>query len=62
MPVAALVSIASIAGVLSAQTFTTLASFNGTNDKQPYDPGLIRSFHGNLYSLTSAGGTRGVET
>jgi uncharacterized repeat protein (TIGR03803 family) len=43
------------AGVLSAQTFTTLATFNGTNGTQPN--ALVQGLDGHLYGTTAHGGT-----
>lgn len=44
-----------VAGSLSAQTFTTLHSFDGTNGALPY-AGLIQARNGNLYGTTYYGG------
>ena len=40
----------------SAQTFTTLFSFDGTNGTQPV-ASLIQGFDGNFYGTTASGGT-----
>ena len=40
---------------LPAQTFTTLASFNGTNGNGPLAP-LVQGTDGNFYGTTNAGG------
>ncbi len=47
--------IAATAITLPAQTFTSLASFDGTNGSQPF-AALAQGFNGNLYGTTSAGG------
>jgi uncharacterized protein (TIGR03437 family) len=43
-----------------AQTFTTLASFNGTNGSQPDLGSLIQATDGNFYGATSTGGANGA--
>ena len=45
-----------VAQVASAQTFTVLATFNGTNGSIPDAP-LVQGFDGNLYGVTAGGGT-----
>jgi uncharacterized repeat protein (TIGR03803 family) len=51
-----------MAGVaLSAQTLTTLHSFNNTDGSQPYAP-LMQATNGYLYGTTSAGGANGDGT
>src|SRR5580658_1097087 len=52
-----LLSCMSAAAGSPAQTFTTLASFNGTNGANPAVMSLVQSIDGNLYGTTSAGGT-----
>src|SRR5258708_28592087 len=39
-----------------AQTFTTLANFNGSNGSSPLFAALVQGTDGNLYGTTSAGG------
>lgn len=39
-----------------AQTFTTLAGFNGTNGRSPYYGPLVQGRDGNLYGTTEIGG------
>jgi uncharacterized repeat protein (TIGR03803 family) len=48
------------ATVSSAQSFTTLATFDGINGQGP--DGVTQGFNGNLYGTTSGGGTSGVGT
>jgi uncharacterized repeat protein (TIGR03803 family) len=45
----------------SAQTLTTLASFNGTNGSAPVAP-LVQGTDGNFYGTTPAGGSGGFGT
>jgi uncharacterized repeat protein (TIGR03803 family) len=47
---------AAAAVALPAQTFTTLASFDGTDGKSPFS-GLVQGTDGNLYGVTFLGGT-----
>jgi hypothetical protein len=42
----------------AAQTFTTLASFNGIDGKYPEGP-LVQGLNGNFYGTTSEGDTAG---
>jgi uncharacterized repeat protein (TIGR03803 family) len=61
--IASLVSIFFAATVIavSAQTFTTLAAFHGTNGQNP-NTALIQGLDGNLYGTTGTGGTAGYGT
>jgi len=43
----------------SAQTFTTLANFNGTNGDGPFYMSLVQGADGNFYGTTSEGGAIG---
>lgn len=52
--VLAICTLASIA--TSAQTFTTLHSFNGADGQAPNDIFLVQGFDGKLYGTTEAGG------
>src|SRR5579859_127772 len=46
-----------VAGIAAhAQTFTTLAIFNGTNGEEPIGP-LVQGLNGNFYGTTYLGGT-----
>jgi uncharacterized repeat protein (TIGR03803 family) len=45
----------------SAQTLTTLVSFDGTDGNDPHS-GLIQGFDGNFYGTTVMGGTNGLGT
>jgi uncharacterized repeat protein (TIGR03803 family) len=42
-----------------AQTFTTLASFDGTNGSEPYLMSLVQGTDGMFYGTTRVGGTYG---
>jgi uncharacterized repeat protein (TIGR03803 family) len=44
---------------LRAQTFTTVASFDGTNGDYPENVSLVQGLDGNFYGTTSEGGTNG---
>ena len=52
--VLAICTLASIA--TSAQTFTTLHSFNGADGQAPNNIFLVQGFDGKLYGTTEAGG------
>ncbi len=61
--IACIVAVFCVAGavVSSAQTFTTLVKFNGT--PQPANPSqLLAGMDGNIYGVTSAGGTNGTSS
>jgi uncharacterized repeat protein (TIGR03803 family) len=53
---------AATAIALPAQTFTSLASFNGSNGSGPYWGYLIQGTDGNLYGTSSGGGATGSGT
>jgi uncharacterized repeat protein (TIGR03803 family) len=46
----------------SAQTFTTLVSFNGTDGANPYYMSLVQGTDGNFYGTTSMGGANNYGT
>jgi uncharacterized repeat protein (TIGR03803 family) len=46
----------------SAQTFTNLVSFDGTNGASPFFVSLVQGTDGNLYGTTVAGGANGAGT
>jgi uncharacterized repeat protein (TIGR03803 family) len=46
----------------SAQTFTSLLSFDGTNGSQPLLGSLVQGIDGNLYGIADMGGTDGCGT
>jgi uncharacterized repeat protein (TIGR03803 family) len=46
----------------SAQTFTTLVSFDVSNDEEPYAMTLVQGLDGNLYGTTSGQGLTGAST
>ncbi|HUO07808.1 MAG TPA: choice-of-anchor tandem repeat GloVer-containing protein [Phycisphaerae bacterium] len=43
--------------LFSGYTFSTLAAFTGANGSSPFDCNLLADSHGNLFGMTSAGGT-----
>ena len=51
-----------VAVISSAQSLTTLTSFNGTNGAQPYYGSLVQGTDGNFYGTTYAGGALGEGT
>jgi uncharacterized repeat protein (TIGR03803 family) len=51
------VSLAAMTIISSAQTFSTLASFDGTNGSLPALGALVQGTDGNFYGTTTAGGT-----
>ena len=58
-----LVFSAAVAGASSAaSTFTTLASFNGSNGASPAYAPLVQALNGNLYGTTYYGGANGYGT
>ena len=59
---AAILFCALISGVALAQTFTSLASFNGTNGADPFYAVPVQGLDGNLYGTTSARGAHGKGT
>jgi len=51
-----------VAASSAATTFTSLASFNGTNGESPSYAPLVQGPNGNLYGTTYAGGANGYGT
>ncbi len=51
-----------MAGVSSAQNFTTLHSFDGADGATPSFPSLTQGLGGSLYGTTTGGGTQGQGT
>jgi uncharacterized repeat protein (TIGR03803 family) len=49
----------SLAVSAQAQTFTTLAAFNGLNGELPFFGSMVQSTNGNYYGSTVDGGTKG---
>jgi uncharacterized repeat protein (TIGR03803 family) len=58
---AVLVLCAATAMILPAQTFTTLASFDGTNGQAPAAQ-LVQATNGDFYGITTLGGANGAGT
>jgi uncharacterized repeat protein (TIGR03803 family) len=56
LSVAAFTLVISLAVAASAQTFTTLANFDGSNGEYPYDVSLVQGLDGDLYGVTEEGG------
>jgi uncharacterized repeat protein (TIGR03803 family) len=55
-------SAAAVVASPAANTFTTLASFNGTKGASPSYAPLVQGLNGNLYGTTSSGGANGYGT
>ena len=49
-------------GAATAQTLTTLASFDGTNGQSPFNGNLYLDAHGDLIGMTRSGGASGAGT
>ena len=47
---------------LTAQTLTTLVSFDGTDGEEPYFAPLVQNTNGNIYGTTLVGGVNGAGT
>jgi uncharacterized repeat protein (TIGR03803 family) len=59
---AAIIVLCATAIASPAQTFTTLANFDGTNGASPQYMTLVQGTNGNYYGTTSQGGTYGYGT
>ncbi|HEV2325351.1 MAG TPA: choice-of-anchor tandem repeat GloVer-containing protein [Terracidiphilus sp.] len=57
-----ILSIARVGNTASAQSLTTLVSFNGSNGAAPYYGNLTSDANGDLFGTTEAGGANGVGT
>lgn len=57
-----ILSCALVGNTASAQSLTTLVSFNGSNGADPYYGSLTADANGNLFGTTEAGGANGVGT
>lgn len=49
-----------LAAGIQAQTFSTLASFDGQNGQEPFYVSLVQATNGNYYGTTYYGGTHGI--